>query len=154
MGANMKGLFIKEMSLELDQKLEDIGYKPVNQVVYYIGTMVVNDGKLWHPESPFKPWNPDGRGWPECQVFEDVDAFLEAAKQLKPIKIQQKEFKVVIEPEYHKNIDSLGDWDGTCEKLFKYTIFDNNGYYIESSGCYRTKEEAQIEGEKATIKLQ
>lgn len=78
----MRGLFIKGIDPELRQKLIDIGYKAVNQDIYFLGTMVTSDGKLRHPASPFKPWNPDGKGWPECEVFNNDADFLKAAKEM------------------------------------------------------------------------
>ena len=78
----MKGLFIRGIDAELRQSLIDCGFEPVKQDVYFNGTMVTSDGRLWHPSKPFKPWNPDGTGWPECKVFNNASDFLTAAKEM------------------------------------------------------------------------
>ena len=78
----MKGLFIRGIDAELRQSLIDCGFEPVKQDVYFNGTMVTSDGKLWHPSAPFKPWNPDGKGWLECKVLNNASDFLTSAKEM------------------------------------------------------------------------
>jgi hypothetical protein len=78
----MKGLFIRGIDAELRQSLIDCGFEPVKQDIYFNGTMVTSDGKLWHSSAPFKPWNPDGKGWPECKVFYNAIDFLTTAKEM------------------------------------------------------------------------
>ena len=80
----MKGAFIEGIDLEIRSKLIEMGFQPINQDIYFSGTMVTSNGKLWHPLHPFKPWNPDGKGWPECQTFaeDDKEGFLKAAEEL------------------------------------------------------------------------
>ena len=78
----MKGLFINNSEEALIQQLEGMGYAAVRQDIYYDGTMVTSDGKIRFPAEPFKPWNPDGKGWPECEVFDNVADFLKAAAKM------------------------------------------------------------------------
>lgn len=65
----------------------------------------------------------------------------------------QKKLKMIVEPEYHKNIDSLGDWDGTWDETFEYIIFSDQEYYIKKQGGYHTAEKAKEAGEKALKRL-
>ena len=81
-GKDMKGLFIKSIDYRLLCQLKGMGYTAVRQDIYFGGTMVTNDGKMRHPIAPYKPWNPDGRGWPECEVFDNEADFLKAAAEM------------------------------------------------------------------------
>lgn len=83
-GKGMRGLFIKTCDEALIRQLEGMGYAAVRQDIYFNGTMVTSDEKIRFPAEPFKPWNPDGKGWPECQTFaeEDKEAFMKAAEEL------------------------------------------------------------------------
>lgn len=58
-----------------------------------------------------------------------------------------------VEPYYHKNIDPLGDWDGTWDETFVYYIFGEDGYQVRRSG-FRTEEEAREAGERALKRLE
>lgn len=75
----MRGLFIKASDEAMICQLEGMGYTAVKQDIYFDGTMVTSDGKIRFPAEPYKPWNPDGKGWPECEVFENAEDFLTAA---------------------------------------------------------------------------
>ena len=81
-GKDMKGLFIKSIDYRLLCQLEGMGYTAVEQDIYFGATMVTNDGKMRHPIAPFKPWNPDGRGWAECEVLDNEADFLKAAAEM------------------------------------------------------------------------
>lgn len=78
----MEGLFINICTEKLIQKLISIGYTSVKQDIYFGGTMVTSDGKIRYPSQPFKPWNPDGKGWQECKIFYDENKFLELADKM------------------------------------------------------------------------
>lgn len=60
----------------------------------------------------------------------------------------QGKFKLAVWPEYHANIDTLGDWDGTCDKSFQYLIFDEQGGIEERCGGFHKEEQAREAGEK------
>lgn len=77
----MKGACIKRYDQFIVDKLIQMGYKPVKQDIYYPGLFVAY-GKLWWTDIPFKPWNPDGKGWPECKVFNNASDFLTTAKEM------------------------------------------------------------------------
>ena len=66
----------------------------------------------------------------------------------------QGKWTLIVEPEYHKNIDPLGDWDGTCCKDYCFKIYDSNWYQEEKMGGYRTEEEAREAGEKALRRME
>lgn len=66
----------------------------------------------------------------------------------------QGKLKMIVEPEYHKNIDTLGDWDRTCCESFAYYVFGEDGYDVETMGGYLTEEKAREAGEKALKRLE
>ena len=61
---------------------------------------------------------------------------------------------MIVKPEYHKNTDSMGDWDGTCFKSYCYAIYDSDWFQEESWGGYHTEEQAREAGEKALKRLE
>ena len=50
--------------------------------------------------------------------------------------------RMIVEPDYHRNIDPLGDWDGTWDESFVYVIYDAYGYQEARRGGFHTEEQA------------
>lgn len=63
--------------------------------------------------------------------------------------------KMIVEPDYHKNIDPLGDWDGTWDESYCYVIYDSkDGQDVVTKFGFRTEEQAREAGEKALKRLE
>lgn len=62
--------------------------------------------------------------------------------------------KMIVEQDNHRNIDPLGDWDGTWDESYAYVIYDAYGYQEARWGGFRTEEEAREAGEKALKRLE
>ena len=56
--------------------------------------------------------------------------------------------KMIVEPDYHRNIGPLGDWDGTWDESYAYVIYDADGDQVRRGG-FHTEEQAREAGEKA-----
>ena len=66
----------------------------------------------------------------------------------------QGKLKMFVEPDYHRNIDPLGDWDGTWDESYCYVIYDAYGYQEARGGGFRTEEQAREAGEKALKRME
>ena len=62
--------------------------------------------------------------------------------------------KMIVEPDYHRNIDPWGDWDGTWDESYCYVIYDAHGYQKERWGGFRTEEQARVAGEKVLKRME
>ena len=67
---------------------------------------------------------------------------------------QDKKLRMFVEPDYHRNIDPLGDWDGTWDESYAYVIYDAYGYEEARWGGFRTEEEAREAGKKALKRME
>lgn len=61
---------------------------------------------------------------------------------------QERNLRMFVEPDYHRNIGPLGDWDGTWDESYCYVIYDENGEEVERRGHYHTAEQAREAGLK------
>ena len=62
--------------------------------------------------------------------------------------------RMIVEPDYHRNIDPWGDWDGTWDESYVYVIYRKDGYQVERWGGFRTEEQAREAGEKALKRME
>lgn len=67
---------------------------------------------------------------------------------------QDKKLRMFVEPDYHRNINPLGDWDGTWDESFVYVIYDAYGYQEARRGGFHTEEQAREAGEKALKRME
>lgn len=67
---------------------------------------------------------------------------------------KERKLRMFVEPDYHRNIGPLGDWDGTWDESFVYAIYDENGEEVERWGHYHTAEQAREAGEKALKRME
>ena len=61
---------------------------------------------------------------------------------------------MIVEQDNHRNIDPLGDWDGTWDESYAYVIYDAYGYQEARWGGFRTEEQAREAGEKALERME
>ena len=63
--------------------------------------------------------------------------------------------RMIVEPDYHRNIGPLGDWDGTWDESYCYVIYDSkNGQDVVTKFGFHTEEQAREAGEKALKRLE
>lgn len=62
--------------------------------------------------------------------------------------------RMIVEPDYHRNIDPCGDWDGTWDESYVYVIYRKDGYQVERWGGFRTEEQAREAGEKVLKRME
>lgn len=67
---------------------------------------------------------------------------------------QERKLRMIVEPDYRRNIDPLGDWDGTWDESFVYVIYDAYGFQEARRGGFHTEEQAREAGEKALKRME
>ena len=62
--------------------------------------------------------------------------------------------KLMVYPDYHKCLDSEGNWDKTWDTTYAWAIIDDDGIEVHGMDGYMTEQRAKAEGEKALKKLE